>query len=811
MGRAACFQQVPYDSTIYQLVIRDHLDAFKYIIVYTESLADKKAVRRSRADGFSLVERIHDIPPYAILSHTWGDDKDECTFRDLEEGKGRSKSGWRKLMFCSLQAKRDKLQYFWVDTCCIDKSSSAELTEAINSMFRWYQKAVKCYVYLSDVHAPLCVPASATKDEVFAWRDAFEADIKRSKWFTRGWTLQELIAPGIVEFFDAKERFVGTKETLEPLLCEITNIRAEVLQGFPLSRVRIDERISWANNRTTRREEDAAYCLLGILNVHMPLIYGEGQHNAMNRLRKEVYGEFSIKLPIAEGASFDSHIQEHNAKCLPMTRTQLLQHIENWAHDRTGKPIFWLNGMAGTGKSTIARTLARSFASRYRLGASFFFKRGEGRLGDATYFFTTIAKELMASIPEMRMGVQRAIDVDPAVVEKSFKHQFEELILRPLMRTSYLHGLEIVLVIDALDECERDEDIREVLLLLARFKEVQSVFFRVFVTSRPELPVRLGFQHIQVGAYENMILHEIPKDVVRGDIQLFIQHELGKIQEQRSLPPWWPESEQIWALVKMATPLFVFAATACRYVADPRYNPQKRLNTLLNYRTAKVSKLDATYLPVVNLLFEEEDEIDKEQWLEEFRTIIGSIIVLEKPLPIRVLATLLDVSIFDVGCRLDSLHSVLSVPVHENDPVRLIHLSFRDFLVDPAKKGQSPLWIDESAVHEKLVSRCLDVMDSQNGLRRDLCRLKMSEISGVVERSLDVDTLSKSIPPVLQYACRYWTTHLKKSKIVLKDGGSIHRFLQKHFLHWLEAMSLMGEIHATVSELAELRALNIVR
>ncbi|KAH7418715.1 heterokaryon incompatibility protein-domain-containing protein, partial [Cadophora sp. MPI-SDFR-AT-0126] len=231
-------------------------------------------------DGeFSLTQFFDDIPPYAILSHTWG--LEEVTFKDMMEGDGKSKAGFDKIRFCGERARCDGLQYFWVDACCIDKSSSAELTEAINSMFRWYQDAAKCYVYMSDVS----VSGSIGDDEFSRrWKPVF----KRSRWFTRGWTLQELIAPKSVEFFSKEEQRLGDKQSLEQTLHEITGIAIQALRGSALSHFSVDERMSWAAKRQTRREEDNAYSLLGIFNLYMPLIYGEGRENALIRLRKHI-------------------------------------------------------------------------------------------------------------------------------------------------------------------------------------------------------------------------------------------------------------------------------------------------------------------------------------------------------------------------------------------------------------------------------------------------------------------------------------------------------------------------------------------
>ncbi|KAF2844758.1 HET-domain-containing protein [Plenodomus tracheiphilus IPT5] len=242
-----------------------------------------RLLRLEHNGDFSLAEYVgKNLPRYAILSHTWGEDHEEVTFRDLTEGAGKSKAGYYKLTFCAKQAAHDGLEFFWVDTCCIDKSSSAELSEAITSMFQWYSMAEKCYVYLSDVSIGSCVG----KDLSFKhnWRLAFQF----SKWFTRGWTLQELLAPLSVEFFSAEGKRLGGKDSLEREINNITGISVQALRGTPLSEFSIGERMSWAERRKTKREEDAAYALLGIFGISMVSNYGEGQKRAFVRLRREI-------------------------------------------------------------------------------------------------------------------------------------------------------------------------------------------------------------------------------------------------------------------------------------------------------------------------------------------------------------------------------------------------------------------------------------------------------------------------------------------------------------------------------------------
>jgi Heterokaryon incompatibility protein (HET) len=235
-------------------------------------------------DGLiSLTEDFHDnIPPYAILSHTWGADDEELTFKEVVEGSGLQKT--QKVMFCGRQAARDDIHYFWVDTCCIDKSNSTELGEAINSMFRWYRDAAKCYVYLSDVSTESVDNIAKGDHSEATWESAFS----KSRWFNRGWTLQELLAPRSVEFFSVEGYRLGDKESLGNQIHVITRIPAEALRGITaLSSFSIDERMSWAANRKTKRKEDEAYCLLGIFNIYMTFMYGE-EENAMVRLRRKI-------------------------------------------------------------------------------------------------------------------------------------------------------------------------------------------------------------------------------------------------------------------------------------------------------------------------------------------------------------------------------------------------------------------------------------------------------------------------------------------------------------------------------------------
>ncbi|KUJ18685.1 HET-domain-containing protein [Mollisia scopiformis] len=233
-------------------------------------------MRLLHASTISLEEISENkIPPYAILSHTW--ENDEVSFQDMEGGSPTEKEGYSKVKFACQQALSESLEYVWVDTCCIDKSSSSELSEAINSMFTWYRNAESCYAYLVDV---------PSTDDPRAMNSAFRA----SRWFTRGWTLQELIAPLNVRFYSKDWSYLGSKGALSPVITEITDIDSVSLSGGDLRRSSIAKRMSWASKRVTTRKEDMAYCLLGIFDVNMSMLYGEGE-KAFIRLQEEIIKE----------------------------------------------------------------------------------------------------------------------------------------------------------------------------------------------------------------------------------------------------------------------------------------------------------------------------------------------------------------------------------------------------------------------------------------------------------------------------------------------------------------------------------------
>ncbi|KAH7381547.1 heterokaryon incompatibility protein-domain-containing protein [Pyrenochaeta sp. MPI-SDFR-AT-0127] len=266
------------------------------------------------------------IPRYAILSHTWG--TEEVTFEQFQNAQHvdlERTLGFQKILLASQQTLRDGLGYVWVDTCCIDKTSSAELSESINSMFRWYRNAAVCYAYLDDVGVLENAPEPfVDKYGGFVREYIEEEELARAKWFTRGWTLQELLAPDKLHFYDRAWRFVGDKIYLEPKLARITGISIEAFDpGNKLDNYSVATRMSWAASRKTTRAEDMAYCLLGLFDVNMPLLYGEGGQKAFRRLQQEIlenssdcsiFSWVNLKADVPSWSNNDNlRIQHHSA------------------------------------------------------------------------------------------------------------------------------------------------------------------------------------------------------------------------------------------------------------------------------------------------------------------------------------------------------------------------------------------------------------------------------------------------------------------------------------------------------------------
>ncbi|KAG4255304.1 hypothetical protein FPRO04_03837 [Fusarium proliferatum] len=506
------------------------------------------------------------------------------------------------------------------------------------------------------------------------------------------------------------------------------------------------------------------------------------------------------RLPDAESARYDSQAEEHNSTCLANTRVALLKELSEWIEDDTSKPILWLNGMAGTGKSTIARTLAKSRAETGDLGASFFFKRGEADRESLAKFVPSIARQLARAVPGYAQIVRKTLDSDPDIVRQAVAKQFSELIEAPLQE---LAKTPLAFVIDALDECEKEDEIKSLIRILSSATSIRK-YLRVLITSRPDLPIRLGFAEAN-GTYQALVLHDMPVNTIEHDIMTFLVHEFERIRFEFNsavpielgLPRDWPGDDLIIKLTEMAVPLFIFAATVCRFVSNRKVgDPSEQLSKYFQLSKNNYgSHLERTYGPVLRSTITGVSEEEGRRIVEQTCHIVGSIVILANPLSIMAMSTLLELPVRVVHSRLNALHSILNIPANLHEPVRLLHVSLRDYLTDNNQNQNlaNEFWVDERLVHLGLFKSCLRIMN--HSLREDICGLVWP---GTQRTEIPSERVASYISDELQYACRHWAYHFQRIETPLLNLDEVLEFLQKHLLHWLEALSLVGRFRESV-------------
>ncbi|KAF8542356.1 putative WD-repeat protein [Trichophaea hybrida] len=511
------------------------------------------------------------------------------------------------------------------------------------------------------------------------------------------------------------------------------------------------------------------------------------------------------KLPCADGAAFNSRLWEHKAGCLNGTRVDLLHQIMTWSESASGAGIYWLNGMAGTGKSTIARTVARDCHDKKRLGASFFFSRGQGDLGHATKFFTSLATQLANTLSVLKPYICRAIAENPDISERGLAEQWKHLIFLPLsnVKDVSLQSRQYILMIDALDECEGEKDIGLILQLLAEAKTLNTVQLKVFVTSRPETPIRHGFNTIPE-AHQDFILHHIPQHIIQSDISIFLRHELEDIRRANFFSEEWPGESIIELLCQRARGLFIYASTACRFIGDPDWHPDESLVIILKddyVGQTATGELDDMYTKILMHAITSGAR-DQQKLSSQFRQVVGAIVTMLDTLPATILDRLLLLREGTVHARLRCLHSILDIPKSQGSPIRLLHPSFRDFLLDEQRCKDPQFYIDQGKAHTHLFVSCLNLMSKH--LKRDMCNL---QLPGTLTSKVGDGEVENVIPLDVQYACRHWVYHVQQSNIQLHENNQVHIFLQKHFLHWLEALSLIGKLNEGVLALKTLESI----
>ncbi len=526
-------------------------------------------------------------------------------------------------------------------------------------------------------------------------------------------------------------------------------------------------------------------------------------------------------IPHVPGAEFDSHSHEdgvgqtqHDARthfpedteglCLKGTRTQILHDIAKWADSPHGQLLGWLTGRAGSGKSAIARTACLELRSQRRLGASFFFSRKYRRRHEATDFVTSIAYQLAKSQPRVARAIAAAIAADPDLAgrEKNRQMQWRELVVTPLasLRSN------VVIVIDALDESTQAD---RVLPLFADLKPLQAKV-RILVTSRLGTLIE-GALHSSLPAPCRFDLDlESLAESTSKDISLFIRSDLAPLKE--TIEGQGDTSSYDAVVEKVATKsagLFIYAKTACRYIRGTDVSWDSRQSTDAQERLAKVlvdkqfEGIDGLYTEILSRATTGRNQKEVAQQLHQ---VLELIMILANPVPEQAFKKLCpaDIKPSLIKDRLDSLHSVLVVRRTPSDTVEVFHESFRTFILEHAS---SDFKVDESGAHERLFGRLM-LLISQKSLKMDICDLR--DPATAVEET-DQQKINNHLPPEIQYACRYWVSHLEQvdqtrhRNMGLVDAGQVHHFLEKHFLHWLEALGLMGSVGTGIYAMKKLK------
>ena len=494
--------------------------------------------------------------------------------------------------------------------------------------------------------------------------------------------------------------------------------------------------------------------------------------------------------------------------CFSNTRVDLLREIYDWVDGQDESNLFWLNGLAGTGKSTIARTVASRYFNRKRLGASFFFARGGGDVGYAGKFVTSIAVQLACGVPTLRRYISDAVAENSDIISRSLRDQWQLLVLGPL---SKLEGNDCrssyVLVVDALDECDDDNNIRIILQLLAKAGSLKTIRLRVFLTSRPEVPIRYGFYQMSETEHRDFVLHNVSLSTVDHDISIFLEYNLRIIGEENSQDVGWPGAEVVKSLVQSASGLFIWAATACRFIREGLF-ADERLRTLLGgdapaTATTPEEHLNEIYLTVLrNSVQPGFSQQDKMKFYSILRDILGSLVAVFSPLSVDSLSRLLTIPRKRVDRMLKDLHSIFDIPNDFTRPLRLHHPSFRDFLLDKNRCGDPNFWVDETHAHRMLAESCIRLMST--ALKRDVCCL---DSPGVLATNVDGSQVEQCLPSEVQYACLYWVQHLQKGDVQLHDNDQVHQFLRTHLLHWLEALSWMRRVSEGIYAITSLESI----
>ncbi|KAG8725023.1 hypothetical protein FRC09_009923 [Ceratobasidium sp. 395] len=483
----------------------------------------------------------------------------------------------------------------------------------------------------------------------------------------------------------------------------------------------------------------------------------------------------------AKMAIYDSNASSQLGRrgCTPNTRQVVLRRLQDWASDPKGAKVYWMNGMAGTGKTTIAYSFCRILEASNQLAASFFCSRSLPECRDVTRITPTLASQLSRFCRPMTHIISRVLENDPDACVRGVMTQFEKLISEPMLQVKdrLPYGLPIV-VVDALDECSDYGDARSFLSVLLRF--AQDLPVRFFVTCRPDSTALTKLTDRGETSYSLLHLHDIEQSLVQADIETYLADELKPMQATPT---------QIHELTNKSGALFIFAATAVRYLGldKPSIDHQMRLGILLGVSSYQGSKayrpLDMLYTAILSSALKDDD---LEPWdKDNIKLLLHTVVCAREPLSLEGLARLLRLATVNQAQRaIDPLRSVLHMD-ERSGLVSALHASFPDYMLTVERSGE--FFCDRSEHHELLSRRCFEVM--RDMLRFNICGL---ESSYMLDQDIPdlTSRIDRSIPPHLFYACRYWSEHLTLAAEpgVLLDY--ISEFLCRQVLFWAEAMNL---------------------
>ena len=463
-------------------------------------------------------------------------------------------------------------------------------------------------------------------------------------------------------------------------------------------------------------------------------------------------------------------------------------------------PVYWLNGLAGTGKSTIAQTIAERTFADGRLGASFFCSRDFEDRSNLQSIFPTLAVQLARKYPAFRSVFVPLVQSDPGVAHESLYNQMDKLIVRPLKQS----GISTVIIIDALDECKDEEPASAILSVLGRFvSELSGVKF--FLTGRPEQRIRAGFRlPLLVEAADVFILHEVEPKQISSDIRCFFEDSFSELACHRSGLDNWPSRGQMDLLCERAAGLFVYAVATFKFIDSRTHSPRNRLDLLLHlpgrtYYEGKTkfnakTTLDSLYTSILLETFG--DNLPEDD--PSVHSVLGAVVLAANPLSPISIATLLGLNTDDVVTLLSSVHSLLTLRDNINHPVQPFHKSFPDFITDPTRCTNQRFYIPPHHHLELLVS-CLKLMNQT--LEKNMCHLpeavKNSEVVDLPEMT------EEHINHALQYASKSWHRHFVNGLTTNRDGitSLLHYFLENKFLCWLEVLSVLGAVRNAVDAL----------